>query len=351
MAHLPPNAAIFSPSVARAAASAAKDWSYVDGWLSRKFPHGPPPFERNADTLRALLALASVNEAADEERALIARLEAEALSQLRAHEESQEDNNSNNTTSPLDDAREAILTALESSLTREGQTALDAMSALALQSGMANPTPSALGPSLIDLSTQSSRLDQALSRLSILTAYITREAQTTSHLSDELRPPSPTHHHHHHHHPSYKEGIEAEDDSDDDGDASDENPGPYRGYHPPASLALQNLSTQRRIKTLSARIPELQDKAAALAKSLGGKPPSPSIEQVRREEEAYLALLAQKRDLDAQVRAFQGLPPDTDQARHELESLRSELRRMTIKRDEVFEGLVERESPRKPARR
>ncbi|KXX78553.1 hypothetical protein MMYC01_204949 [Madurella mycetomatis] len=342
MAHLPPNAAIFSPSVARAAASAAKDWSYVDGWLNRKFPRGPPAFERNADTLRALLALASANEAADEERALIARLEAEALSQLRAHEESQEDNNSTNA---LDGACEAILTALESSLTREGQTALDAMSALALQSGIAHPTPPALGTSLINLSTQSSTLDQTLSRLATLTAYITRETQITSHLSAELRPPSPPNHHHH---PAYEE---EEEDNDDDKDKSEETPGSYRGYHPPATLALQNLSTQRRIKALSSRIPELQDKAAALAKSLGGKPPSPSIEQVRREEEAYLALLVQKRDLDAQVRAFQGLPPDADQARHELESLRSELRRMTIKRDEVFEGLVERESPRKPARR
>lgn len=347
MAHLPPNAAIFSPSVARAAASAAKDWSYVDGWLNRKFPRGPPAFERNADTLRALLALASANEAADEERALIARLEAEALSQLRAHEESQEDNNSTNA---LDDAREAILTALESSLTRDGQTALDAMSALALQSGIAHPTPPALGTSLIDLSTQSSTLDQALSRLATLTAYITREAQTTSNLSAELRPPSPPTHHHH---PVYEEEADDndDDDNDNDSDKSEEPPGSYRGYHPPATLALQNLSAQRRIKALSSRIPELQDKAAALARSLGGKPPSPSVEQVRREEAAYLALLAQRRDLDAQVRAFQGLPPDADRARHELESLRSELRRMTVRRDEVFEGLVERESPRKPARR
>jgi HAUS augmin-like complex subunit 1 len=143
MAHLPPNAAIFSPSVARAAASAAKDWSYVDTWLQRKFPgRGPPPFERNVDTLRALLALASANEAADEERALIARLEADTLQQLRAQEQPHnQDENDNNT---LQSAREAILTSLEAALTREGQTALTAMASLAVQTNTPLPTPTTL---------------------------------------------------------------------------------------------------------------------------------------------------------------------------------------------------------------
>ena len=107
MAHLAPhlhqhhhhhqsNAAIFSPSVARAAASTAKDWSYVDDWLRRKYAASSssssassisggakatakrsswttvPQFERNPETLKALLALAAANEAADETRVLLA---------------------------------------------------------------------------------------------------------------------------------------------------------------------------------------------------------------------------------------------------------------------------------------
>jgi len=84
MAHMPPSTAIFSPSVARLAAATAKDWNYIDSWLSAKF-HGrtPPPFERNPDTLKALLALAALNESADEERDLVARVEAEALRELK----------------------------------------------------------------------------------------------------------------------------------------------------------------------------------------------------------------------------------------------------------------------------
>ncbi len=48
MAHMVPSAAIFSPSVARIAASTAKDWNYVDSWLSARFHGGSrPAFERN----------------------------------------------------------------------------------------------------------------------------------------------------------------------------------------------------------------------------------------------------------------------------------------------------------------
>ncbi len=87
MAHIPPSTAIFSPSVARLAASTAKDWNYVDSWLSSKL-HGrtPPPFERNPDTLKALLALAALNEAADEERDLLARVDAAALHDAQRNE-------------------------------------------------------------------------------------------------------------------------------------------------------------------------------------------------------------------------------------------------------------------------
>ncbi|KAH6844865.1 hypothetical protein B0I37DRAFT_433614 [Chaetomium sp. MPI-CAGE-AT-0009] len=358
MAHLPPNAAIFSPSVARAAASAAKDWSYVDGWLQRKFPSGgPPPFERNADTLRVLLALASANEAADEERALVARLEAETLDQLRAQEqpESQEGDGNTNTNT-LHSAREAILAALETSLPREGETALTALAALALQTNTPLPTPAALGAELISLSTTTSTLEQTTARIHTLTAHLAREAAATAHLAAELRPPTPPHHHNH----TNPVAAAAAADDDDDNQTippspnNNNNNNPHQpsstGYHPPADLALQNLSLQRQIKTLSARIPELRSQAAATARSATTNHSygtTPSITDIRREESAYTALEAAKRELEAQVRLFAGLPADAELARQEVEGLRGELRRMEARRDEVFEGLVERETPRK----
>ena len=355
MAHLPPNAAIFSPSVARAAASAAKEWSYIDAWLQRKFPgRGPPPFERNPDTLRALLALASANEAADEERALIARLEAETLSQLRAHEHAQDQPQPSHpddtaTTPPpptLHSAREAILASLEASLTRDGQTALTSLAALALQTNTPLPTPSALGATLHALTTETLTLSQTLARTHTLSTYLTHEAAQTTALSTSLQQPNP------------------HDDDDHNPSTADPPPaggaagGGATGYHPPPNLSLQNLTTQRRIKSLSARLPELRDKAASLARSTPynnnnttkGSSSSSSIPHLLQEEAAYLALQSIKRDLETQLHAFAGLPPDVELARQELEGVREELRGLVARREEVFEGLVERETPRKGSR-
>ncbi|KAK4146614.1 uncharacterized protein C8A04DRAFT_34808 [Dichotomopilus funicola] len=387
MAHLPPNMAIFSPSVARAAASAAKEWSYVDSWLQAKFPTGDPPqFERNPDTLRALLSIASANEAADEEQTLLARLEAETLDQLRAHEDSRDRGEGHGiTNNTLESAREAILTALETALPREGQTALTALAALALQTNTPLPTPAVLGAELLDLSTAAAELEQTTARIHTLTSHIAREAAATADLTAELRPPSPNHHHHHH----------SDDDDDDDLSQDDE---PHQGptsnpnhprrstkivgrpgsYQPPADLALQNLALQRRIKALTTRIPELRDRAAAASRYFSSTYPShpssssptkpthshshspskssitststfpfPSLTQLQTSESAHRALASEKRALEDQVRAFQGLPPDTEQARQEVESMRGRLRRMTLQRDEAFEELVERETPRR----
>lgn len=304
MAHLPPNTAIFSPSVARAAASAAKDWSYIDTWLMQKFQTRPPPqFERNADTLRALLTLANANEAADEERNLLARLEADALREIQ--QQQQHDSASN----PADAAREAILTSIEDNLSREGRVALESMASVSVSLGMAFATPADLGQRMVSLAAQASELEQMEARVAILSRYVEEEARNVRDLVKELK------------------GEE---------------------YRPASHLAKQNLEMQRKINSIAVKLPELRDKVAALASSVGT--PNPTVEQVRQEEVAYLALLAEKKDLDAQVKAFQGLPPDTDHAREELETLRSELRLMTQRRDAVFEGLVERETPKKPTR-
>ena len=183
------------------------------------------------------------------------------------------------------------------------------MASVSVSLGMAFAAPADLGQRMVSLAAQASELEQTQARVAILSRYVEEEARNVRDLVRELK------------------GEE---------------------YRPASHLAKQNLEMQRKIKSIAAKLPELRDKVAALASSVGM--PNPTIEQVRQEEEAYLALLAEKRDLDAQVKAFHGLPPDTDQARQELETLRSELRRVTQRRDAVFEGLVERETPKKPTR-
>ncbi|KAI6088229.1 hypothetical protein F4821DRAFT_91811 [Hypoxylon rubiginosum] len=324
MSHLPPSqAAIFSPSVARAAASAAKDWSYVDGWLRSKCAAHPsinrgrvPTFERNPETLKVLLALAAANEAADEEREQLFRVEEAALAEVRAAEQEREARRQQKEEAGAvvpdgDLLATSLLTALESNLNKEGTAALSAMSSMSVSLNITDPSPSSLSAAFVSLQARAIELEDALERVNLLQRYVDREAARLDSFLEELR----------------------------HGEA----------YRLAPDLAKQNLELQRRVKSMATKLPELRGQVVALEKATGL--PSLTVEDVRADEEAYLELLAAKKDLDAQVRAFAGLPPDIEAARAELEALRAELREATEQRDMNFEKLVERESPVKSRRR
>lgn len=323
MAHLAPSqAAIFSPSVARAAASTAKDWSYVDSWLRSKYANSstnrgrPPKFERNPETLKILLALAAANEAADEDREKLARLEEDALAEVQASErelEARRQKAEQQSSDVIDGELLAadLLAAIESNLSREGTAALDAMSNMAVDLGVAYPTPEALGSKYVELQGRAIELEDSVERVNLLQRYLDREAAQADAFLEELR----------------------------HGDA----------YQPAPDLAKQNLELQRKIKNITNKLPELKQQVVALEKSVGL--PSLTVENVKEDEEVYLELLTKKKDLDVQVKAFAGLPPDIEAARAELEALRAELRDATDERDTNFERLVERESPIKTRRK
>jgi HAUS augmin-like complex subunit 1 len=118
---------------------------------------------------------------------------------------------------------------------------------------------------------------------------------------------------------------------------------------PHPSLAKDNIDATRRIKTLAQALPDLQKQLAALSTSVGM--PDPTIEDVQRMEESYLALAEERKELDGQLARFEGLPSDIAEARLEVERRKAELRKLIAQRDEVFEGLVERETPKRPSRR
>jgi HAUS augmin-like complex subunit 1 len=292
MAHLSPSA-IFSPSVARQQLAAAKDWNYVDSWLSTKFNgKTPPPFERNNDTLKALLALATLNENADEERELLARLEAKALQDLQAKEET--------------DPNAPLLNSIKESLTREGQTSLAAISNLSVALGQSFPDIEKTGQSIIDLQVSAYDLDQASERVSILETHLNNELNSINALIKDLQ--------------------------------SD-------AYQPPSNLSKQTIDCQRKAKALASMLPELRDRLASLSASLGNS--KVTIQDANAEEDKFKSVMALVKDLEAQVKSYHGLPQDTDLARLELESVRVELQDLTRQRDTMFEGLVERETPRK----
>ncbi|KAI0969119.1 hypothetical protein F4678DRAFT_181694 [Xylaria arbuscula] len=318
MSHLAPHAAIFSPSIARAAASTAKDWAYVDAWLRRQYANkptkassSPPSFERNPDTLDALLALIAANEEADEEHDRLARLEAAALEEVRAAEREKESrrNHGNSTDAVHGDLlAEDLLAALDAGLSKDGLAALDALADVSLSLGTpADPAPAHLAHRFVDLQGAAHEASHLLHRVGLLQAHLDDESARLRGLLVDLRQG-----------PQYQLPLNADTSA--------------------------NAERQRAIKDMGARLPELRRHVEALEKKVGGVP-ALTVEEVRRDEEAYLDLLAQKKDLDAQVRAFAGLPPDVEAARAELEGLRARLREATERRDANFEMLVERESP------
>jgi HAUS augmin-like complex subunit 1 len=292
MAHLSPSA-IFSPSVARQQLAAAKDWNYIDGWLSTKFNgKSAPPFERNNETLKALLALAALNETADEDCELLSKVEAKSLQELQRKKAA--------------DANGEILKAIEDHLTREGHASLEALSSASVALKQPFAETDRLAQKIVDLQVTSFNLEQASDRVAILHGHLSKELEQITALVEELR-----------------------------GDA----------YRPSSELPKQTLDYQRKTKVLAAKLPDLENRFASLMSAAGGT--KPTIEDVKMEEEKFKELMVMVKELEVQVKSYYGLPHDTDLARLEVEGLRVELKKLTRQRDGMFEGLVERESPKK----
>ncbi|EFY93623.1 hypothetical protein J3458_001091 [Metarhizium acridum] len=301
------SAAIFSPSMARIAASTAKDWSYVDSWLASKFPDGDtlPIFERNPSTLKALLAVASISERADDSRHLLASAEKIARgegSHIDGYfEDLADDPPRSGMTSSI---REQILSAISAHLDQDGKVALDAMGDAAVQHGISLPKLEDLSNQLIALQTTLFETSQASLRADFWKSFLYREAKKTT---DWLATTQ------------------------------------SQNYQLPPELAKQNLDLQRKTKAFNAHLADTQDRMATCVPC--GKGSDPTIQLVTEEEEQFLAVLSHKKDLDAQLMAFQGLPSDTNKARNEIDALRQKLRGFTSRRDEAFESLVEQASP------
>lgn len=292
MAHFSPSA-LFSPSVARQQLATSKDWNYIDNWLSTKYNgKTPPPFERNSETLKALLALAALNETADEEGDLFARVESKALQELRDSEGS--------------DSNVELLNSLEDGLTKEGRSSLEALSGLSVALNQPCPDGESLARSILDLQVMSYDLEQAGDRVSALENFLNKELEQINSIIKVSQ-----------------------------GDA----------YRAPSDLAKQTIDLQRKTKVLATKIPEVKDRVSLLQGSVARA--NVTVEDIIEEEEKFRMTIAHVKDLETQINSYHGLPQDVDLARLEIERLRVDLRHLTRQRDNMFEGLVERESPRK----
>ncbi|KAI6245247.1 hypothetical protein HI914_06525 [Erysiphe necator] len=286
MAHLSP-ATIFSPSVAKKQIAEAKEWNIIDNWLLTKFNgKTPPDFERNSDTLKVLLALATFNENADEENCIINKIEINALEQLQS--------------STAKDPDIDLLTSLETKLTRDGKTCLEALSNLSVTLNRPFPKIDLLGQNLIDLQIKSDLLDQMSDRIGTLETNLNTELGYIDTLIGDLQ---------------------------------------SQVYQPSPGLAKQITQNQRKIKEISLKLPELRDRVASLSSASEGS--TVTLQDVKLEEKSFNDLSKIVQELELEVKSYHGLPPDVRQARTELENLRAELYESISMRDRMFENLVE----------
>ncbi|EEP80611.1 predicted protein [Uncinocarpus reesii 1704] len=284
--------AILSPSKARQAASQAKDWAYVTNWLNRKYsPNRVPNFERNDDTLKALLNIAAANDTADEEEALIHRAREETIGLLKATEAER---------SP--DPTLALLEDIEDELDDKSNKLLQDMAETAVLLGIPTGDLANLDRSILNLTREEFNATEQLQKLETLQLYLKREIATLHEQLEELK---------------------------DD-----------RKYETPPDLPAKTSEWVRNKKTVDAKAKEYQSRIMAWAKlpEIG----KPRIEDLMIEEEGVVRIREKVKSLENTVSTFHGLPSNIVDAKSEYQKLENELHALIRQRDQLFEGLVGR---------
>lgn len=257
---------LFSPSKARAQQAQSKDWAVVDAWLARKYGATKrlPNFERNEETLHILLGLANHNDTADEQRALIERVE-------RASVQGWVKN------SIHDNAAGAPHDSVLRNINADGRESLQTLSETAILTGTLDPIT--MASRVCDLTTEHFEAGEQLNNAVTQLQALERERTRVQGLFDDLR-------------------------------SSALNVSP--------ELAEQTTEWVRNTKHLRAKIAEYDEQLNALSAERG---PRTKIEDVIK----ALGELEQERDrlqnLQAQLANYQAMPADP-KAANEKSTLR-----------------------------
>ncbi|KAI6864380.1 hypothetical protein KC338_g5472 [Hortaea werneckii] len=272
--------ALFSPSKARAQQAQAKDWASVDAWLGKKYGKRIPTFERNEETLQALLTLATANEGADEQRSLIDKVEKQALhtSPKRTPED------------------EGLYQELLESLDAQAAEYLDSLSGSFAALGASNILEAASKVCSLqdDQFTASEQIKRAESQYNNL-------RQEHSRLRNIL------------HTLQNKE------------------------FTVPTDLPQQTSEWARNAKHLRAKLAEYDERLSAIRNASGVSSLLESVSSKSRENQKQRM---EFREREVELSAFDSLPSDPRAARAELDEARANLRRLTARRDALFEDML-----------
>ncbi|KAI7084763.1 hypothetical protein KC356_g6471 [Hortaea werneckii] len=272
--------ALFSPSKARAQQAQAKDWASVDAWLGKKYGKRIPTFERNEETLQALLTLATANEGADEQRSLIDKVEKQALhtSPKRTSED------------------EALYQELLESLDPRATEYLDSLSGSFAALGASNILEAASKVCSLqdDQFTASEQIKRAESQYNNLRQEQSRLRNTLHELQNEE-------------------------------------------FTAPTDLPQQTSEWARNAKHLRAKLAEYDERLSAIRNASGV---SSLLEDVSTKSREIQKQRMEFREREVELSAFDSLPSDPRAARADLDEARANLRRLTARRDALFEDML-----------
>lgn len=275
--------ALFSPSKARLAQAQARDWGFIDTWLSRKYSgKRPPDFERNEETLQALLTLATANEGADEQRDAVGRVERAVLQRNDGADGGK---------------GEEVYGVVMGELSEQGGDSLNALAEMGVVLDVRNDAgPLELGVAVTDLQTEQFELEQQLRRVEKQNRVLQRESNRLRALLRDLK---------------------------DD------------GFRAPSDLPEQTADWMKNAKHLRAKIAEYDERLAGaqgnFAPSLDGL--AQQVHQLRDQQQKLAGL-------EAELKAFQSLPTNAREARAKVEGARDELRGLVGRREKLFEEMM-----------
>ncbi|PYH84175.1 hypothetical protein BO82DRAFT_23909 [Aspergillus uvarum CBS 121591] len=274
---------LFSPAKARQAAIEAKDWAYVNAWLSRHYAPNPiPKFERNEDTLRTLLALAAANDTADEEAMILHEAREQAVQAFKSQEQSEETK------------KFEILDEIELSLDESGRQSLDDLAETTAVLGALSTDAVDLGQSIIDLTTEEFNVQEQMSKVDALQNYLERELAT----------------------------LRAQLDDFQNNEA----------FQTPADLPASTAEWTRNTKSLSAKASEYRDKISSLSRNRGKEL---RLEDVMAKEADVIKVFETVQNLDTMISMLHNLPGDLPGARAKCKELERVLQTLVRERDAI----------------
>ncbi len=211
-----------------------------------------------------------------------------------------------------------ILTALGENLSRDGQQSLKSMAALSVALGSSTTDPQrcecSSTRSLLYANCGHNRLGADIVELTKIEFDVQQQAQRITDLQERLD----------------GELSKLRDMLSEVQDGA---------FTTPPSFPQKTAEWTRGTKLLSAKLVDYRER---LSSASHAAEPAPSIQKVVTQEQNTLSLKAKVKDVEAEVRGFQGLPYNKQLALLEVERVRRDLEALKRSRDSLFEGLVEK---------